>query len=184
MNQYPEIKVIYSKVYARTIYKLLNKNLTDFEEFWEKIKEHSTLFENYLKIYQTRILELIPKYTGNDWPESARSVIYVYPVKGIPSFSHPLTLNVREDPVLTLGIFIHELTHNNTYYFGFPSEEVMERTMNTIAIKVLKDLFLKADSYYSFAVEIFEKRFNSKFSTESKLDNKTVKDYLKELTSK
>ena len=164
MKQGLQIKFIYSYTYSVNLYRVLNEDKSNFGKLWEDTKTYGSNFESYLKQYKSKILELIPEYSGYGWSEFAEPTIYVYPIHPslrIPSFSHPLTLKVRENINLTLGVFIHELAHNNMN-FKFPSLEIMEKAMATIAVKILETLNLSADSYRSFGVDVFEKRFGSK----------------------
>lgn len=168
--------------YARTMHRLSRSSTSDFSEVWRQIKEYGAAFENYFHTRQEKIFELISKYSGYEWNKFAEPTIYTYPVIGVPSFSHPLTINLKKDPIVTLGVFIHELLHNNMY-FEFPSAELQECVMSTIALFILKDLALEDSEYYKFASEVFEKRFEKKFSLIEELKSVSVKTYLQNRNS-
>lgn len=95
----------------------------------------------------------------------------------LQSISHPLTLSLKQDIDVTIGILIHELAHVNIC-FDFKEEEIQEVIMNSIAIAILTDLKIPSDSYKSFANYIFKQRFSKEFFDAINLKAMTVRKYL------
>jgi|GEM_PF-1377708 len=96
-------------VYSRIYFVSLNRHQS-CERDWEAVKEIGKRFEtDYRDILQQSKI-LIPRVVGMEWQ---KSVVDIYLVDWCgPSFSHPLTLKVREDGKLMLAILIHELLHD------------------------------------------------------------------------
>lgn len=174
----PKVVIKYDKKFAEEKFKEFHPN-KDFEPVWKRIKILGKNFEPIFEKYITPILKLISKYSGFDWEEYVKDEINVYPVIRVPSYSHPLRLHLREDLVLTLGILIHELAHNNMS-FKFPSREIQENVMSEVALAVLQDLNLETKESKKFFDMIYQNRFKtSRPALPFDLEKKTVKEYLR-----
>lgn len=184
MNFYPRLNFIYSRPYLRLFFRMLNLHTQDygFEEFLKEVMTEGKKFELIFQKYETEILKLISKYSGFEWSEK-EPFLNIYLVKNIPSFSHPLTLSLKKDTNLMIGILIHELAHTNMD-FDFDNEVVQEGIMNSISIAILSDLSIASDSYRNFAYNIFRKRFLHEFSENINVKEVTVKNYLSSFNSK
>ena len=184
MVQFPKIKFCYSRVYARTVHGLAkggsNPSANSFQTIWRKTKAEGKLLELLFRKFEREIMATIPKITGFSWEEFAEPIICVYPLKGIASFSHPLTIHVRKDTLLTIGILIHELVHNNMG-FKFPSAELQEQIVSTAALMVLEKISLPAEPYFLFSEKVHKRRFTKSFIPLEELKGQTVKSYLDKL---
>ncbi len=176
-----KIKFCYSRVYARTIHGLAKggsgPDANSFQTIWRKTKAEGKLLELLFHKFERAIMAAIPKITGFSWEEFAEPIIYVYPVRNVASFSHPLTIHIRKDTLLTLGILIHELVHNNMG-FEFPSAELQEQIVSTAALMVLEKISLPAEPYLLFSEKVHRRRFTKSFVPLEELKVQTVKSYL------
>ncbi|MBU0964581.1 hypothetical protein KKC06_06095, partial [Patescibacteria group bacterium] len=59
-----------------------------------------------------------------------------------PSFAHPLTLSISDDPVAMLEDFIYQLANRNMY-FGFKTDELKKKCLKLVVDYVMQDLDLK-----------------------------------------
>jgi hypothetical protein len=99
-----ELEFVYSSFY----FKNLNK-YHPIERTWEDVIKIGKRFEKEYESEINKILDIIPQVMNMSWK---RDYIQVYPVDWAgPSFSHPLTLKVRDDGLLMLVVLIHELLH-------------------------------------------------------------------------
>ncbi|MCH7850736.1 MAG: hypothetical protein IH845_03790 [Nanoarchaeota archaeon] len=99
------LKFKYSKVYFDCLNQHKKINRT-----WEDVVRLGGMFEQKYSEETNKIIDLIPNILNQEWSEE---IIEVYIVDWIgPSFSHPLTLKVREDTLLMLTILTHELIHH------------------------------------------------------------------------
>ncbi|MBI5037357.1 MAG: hypothetical protein HZC01_01430 [Candidatus Kerfeldbacteria bacterium] len=153
----PEIELLYNYEYARRLQAVSDD---PFADAWQRIIRIGADFEKIFEQTQARILELIPQYSGYDWAEHADAVIPMYLVNTPPSFAHPLTLAVNEEPGEMLEDCIYQLAHRNMY-FGFPSEELRQSYTQAVVDHVLAGL------------NLLENR-----APAIDLTSKTVKDYL------
>ncbi|MCX7880890.1 MAG: hypothetical protein N2482_00030 [Patescibacteria group bacterium] len=103
-----KINFIYSKIY----FKSLNR-FNRITRSWEEVKKIGRAFEKKYQDEIKKITEIIPKIIKKPWRRDYFEV-YLVDWNG-PSFSHPLTLKVREDLLLMLVILVHELLHD--FYF-------------------------------------------------------------------
>jgi hypothetical protein len=166
----------------KTLYNqanLFNKANKSFDSVWKEIISDGREFEKLFDQYKLRIIELVPQYSGFPWKQFAEPLIYIYPVKYFPSFSHPLTLHIRKDPIINLGMVIHELAHNNMP-FEFPSEELQETIMTSVAVKILGDFALDSEKYLILSRQIFNERFGAELSIPPWFGDQSVKQYLME----
>ena len=100
-----KLNFVYSWIYFESLNKHVRKDIT-----WERVKELGKEFEAKYADEIKKIVEIIPEVTKLNWKED-RINVYVVEWAGI-SFSHPLTLKVREDLLLMLVVLTHELIHN------------------------------------------------------------------------
>ena len=118
----PTTDLIYNYDYAKRLYQ----NDDSFEEAWQRIVRIGADFEKIYEEYINRILKAIVKYSGFSWEEYAEDFLPIYLVDSKPSFVHPLTLTVDEDPKVMLSDFIYQLAHRNMY-FGFKDDELRDK---------------------------------------------------------
>ncbi|MFA6098904.1 MAG: hypothetical protein WCV50_05145 [Patescibacteria group bacterium] len=134
----PITDIIYNQEYAKRLYN--EEGI--FEDAWLRIITIGADFEKIYEAHINNILELIEKYSGYSWEEQAEDYIPIYMVYSAPSFAHPLTLTVNEEPLAMLEDFIRQLSHRNMY-FGFPTQELSEKSLGLVTSHVMSDLKLK-----------------------------------------
>jgi hypothetical protein len=172
----PKITIKYNKKLAEEKLREFHPE-KDFEQTWRKIKALGEEFETFFSKYVDRILNLIPQYSGYNWEEYVEREIDIFLVDGVPSSSHPLLLHLREDKILTLGILIHELAHNNMA-IKFRGE-IRENILSELVLRVLEDLNLNATGYKEFAEKAYQKRFKkSRPPIPFDIRKKTVEEFL------
>jgi len=153
----PKTDLIYNHKYAERLYQ----GKEDFDKVWHRIVALGADFEELYEELIDDILELIPRYSGFAWEEHSEDFLPVYLVGEKPSFSHPLTLAVDDEPLIILKDFIYQLAHCNMF-FGFVNDDLQEKCFGLVTEYVLEDLGLST-----------EKR-----ETEWDLHHKTIKEYL------
>ena len=146
------LKFNYWNVYFRKLnrHKKVNRN-------WDEVKRLGKEFESKYKLEINKILKIIPKVVGKPWNEK---IIDVYMVDWDgPSFSHPLTLKVREDLLLMLVILTHELLHH--FYIESFSQDMMggEEKINKDVEKVFNKLGLNIEKQLEIIHGFHNKRF-------------------------
>lgn len=137
----PSIELMYNYEYARRLQAVSDD---PFADAWQRIIRIGGDFEKIFDETIERILELIPQYSGYDWAEHADAVIPMYMVNTPPSFAHPLTLAVNEEPVEMLTDCIYQLAHRNMY-FGFLTEALQKTYVQAVVDHVLMALNLLED---------------------------------------
>ncbi|MDK2907903.1 MAG: hypothetical protein PWQ87_361 [Candidatus Woesearchaeota archaeon] len=148
-----EIRFFYSKVYFRNLNRYKSTKRT-----WDEVKEIGQKFEKRYRSEIEQIVEIIPKIVGRPW---RREIIEVYIVDWPgPSFSHPLTLKVREDLVLMLVILTHELLHD--FYFDERDSEKFEETINNYVREIFEKINIDADEQLKILKGFHEERFGKK----------------------
>ena len=125
--------------YSERYFKELNR-FTSPQIGWEKIRELGTKFEEKYKDILETLPDIIEKIVGRKWRDETLE-IYLVSHKG-PSFSHPLTLKVREDLLLVFVVLIHEIIHRVKVFSQNKIEN--EKITNDYTEKVLKELRIKA----------------------------------------
>jgi hypothetical protein len=132
--------------------KHLKPDLTSVQ--WKRVKKLAARFLNVYHAEIKKIILLLPKIAGKSWPEEDGNELEVYFVswKG-PSFSHPLTLKVREDLLLMLIILTHELGH---HFFEKETKET-ERKVNALVEKIFKKLNIAVDKQMTLLRTFTEK---------------------------
>lgn len=182
MDKLPEIKFIYSESYCRVLYQATATETEKVSLTFEAVINYTIKFgkklENLFLEHKKEILNIIQRISGFAWNEYADPYIFIYPVyplRQLQSFSHPLTIKVREDSVLALGILIHELAHNNMNV-PFSDSRLQEQIMSTIALIVLEELSLDPKNTRAFFEAVFQERFDKKFFPLKELKTKTVRN--------
>jgi hypothetical protein len=127
-----KIEFFYSKVYFLHLNKYQPTNRS-----WEEVKKLGQKFEKKYKTEIEQIIKIIPKLTQKPWRRKLTEV-YINSWTG-PSFSHPLTLTVREDLLLMLVILTHELLHD--FYLG-EDKKNLKKTEEKIN-ELVKEVFVK-----------------------------------------
>ena len=120
--------------------KQLNKEITN--QGVQRVKKISKQFLiKYIEEID-KIVKMLPKITGKKWPVENGNEIEVYFVdwKG-PSFSHPVTLKIREDLLLMLAVLTHELGH---HLVSLKTKEGQKR-INDIVKKTFEKLKINAE---------------------------------------
>ena len=122
----------------------------------KQIEDARKIGKLFLMKYQDeidRIVEMLPKIATKPWPKEDGNEIEVYFVdwKG-SSFSHPLTLKVRDDLLLMLVVLVHELGHHI-----IPKEEGYHEKINNIMEKIFRKLKIDAKKQIALIKEKTEK---------------------------
>lgn len=159
INQYmiPRTDLIYNYNYAKRLYQ----GKEDFDKVWHRIVALGADFEELYEELIDDILRLIPRYSGFVWEEHSQNFLSIYLVGEKPSFSHPLTLAVDDEPLVMLKDFIYQLAHCNMF-FGFTDDDLRDKCFGLVIDYVLEDLGLLAE----------------KKKEEWDLRHKTIKEYL------
>ncbi|MBU0598239.1 hypothetical protein KKF61_04595 [Patescibacteria group bacterium] len=134
----PTADFMYNYDYAKRLYK----GDGDFEDIWRRIVGLGADFEKIYEEYIGRILKSIEKYSGYSWESQAEEFLQIYVVDSAPSFAHPLTLSISDDPVAMLEDFIYQLANRNMY-FGFKTDELKKKCLKLVVDYVMQDLDLK-----------------------------------------
>ena len=144
----------YSEVYFRQLNKYKSVEME-----WETVVKLGKKFERRYASEIEKITKIIPELTGKGW---RKKDIDVYMVKWPgPSFSNPLTLNVKEDLLLTLVILVHELLHD--FYVGEDKKiEVIENKINNLVDLVFNELGIDAKEQINVMLEYHRKRYGKK----------------------
>ncbi len=148
-----ELKFVYSRVYFRhlTKYKKANKD-------WKEVRKIGKEFEEKYKSEINKIIKIIPKIVRKPW---RKKEIDVYIVDWVgPSFSHPLTLKVREDLLLMLVILTHELLHQFYMEDFYLDEEGNEAKINEDVKEVFEKLGLDVKKQLKILQSYHNKRFS------------------------
>ncbi|MBW6451594.1 MAG: hypothetical protein K0B02_02595 [DPANN group archaeon] len=148
-----KINFIYSQVYFRS----LNQHKS-VKRTWDEVKKIGTQFEIKYKTEINKIIDIIPKVTKKPWRKE-NTDIYIIDWVG-PSFSHPLTLKVRNDLLLMLVILTHELLHD--FYLNEKDIEHIEETINKNVENVFKELNIDVKEQLHILQSFHEKRFGKK----------------------
>lgn len=143
--------------YAGSYFRHLNKYKST-KRTWNEVKEIGKNFEKKYKSEIIQITKIIPEIIGKSW---RREITEVYIVDWIgPSFSHPLTLKVKEDPLLMLVILTHELLHE--FYSDVKNIERDEETINNNVKQVFEKLNIEVVEQLKILQAHHEKRFGKK----------------------
>lgn len=145
-----KLEFFYSEVYFRH----LNKQNTA-KRTWNEVKSLGKQFENKYESEISKIIKLIPDIVGKHWRKQVTEV-YVVDWNG-PSFSHPLTLNVREDLLLMLVTLTHELLHD--FYLNETDIEKVELTINNNVKEVFDELNIDVSEQLKILQGFHDKRF-------------------------
>jgi hypothetical protein len=142
--------------YWNVYFRNLNKH-KKIDRSWEEVKKIGKEFESQYKSEIKKIIKIIPKVVGKSWTER---IIDVYMVDWDgPSFSHPLTLKVREDLLLMLVILTHELLHH-FYTESFPLDmKAGEEKINKDVEKVFDKLGINIEKQLRIIQSFHDKRF-------------------------
>jgi len=145
-------------VYSGVYYDMLNK-YSHGSYSWADVKRLGEEFEKEYSADIDRILIEIPKVMNKNWDSNT---VEVYPMswRG-PSFSHPLTLKVREDKLLMLVILAHELLHSFFMDRSHSEEEQVEREINDAVRKVFDNLDIDASSQFVIMQGMHDSRYSS-----------------------
>lgn len=130
------LKFEYSKVYFDCLNRHKRVNRT-----WEDVVKLGRMFEQKYSKEIKKIIELIPKVLNQEWEEET-IVVYIVDWPG-PSFSHPLTLKVREDLLLMLTILTHELIHH--FRLNKPRGVEREKEINDYTKKIFDEIGINVD---------------------------------------
>lgn len=138
-------------IYSRVYFNSLNK-YSKCSRSWEEVVKIGRKFEAKYKSEINKIIKIIPEVVGKPWK---KEIIEVYLVdwKG-PSFSHPLTLKVRDDLLLMWVILTHELLHD-----FYKNEQADEEKINKDVKKVFEKLKINAKEQ----IEILKRYCNKGF---------------------
>jgi len=148
MNNKMNLRFNYSRVYFNCLNKHKKVNTS-----WEDVKRIGNLFEKKYNEEIKKILEIIPSILNKEWEQEE---INVYLVDWFgPSFSHPLTLKIRDDTLLMLVILTHELVHY--FFMNEPAGKKKEKKINNVVEKVFLKLNINAKKQISNLREISEK---------------------------
>ena len=127
---------------------------------WDEVKKIGQDFEKKYKSEINQIIKIIPGLVGNPW-RSEITEVYIVDWIG-PSFSHPLTLKVKEDLLLMLVILTHELLHS--FYLDEKDIEKVEEVINNKVKQVFEKLNINAVEQLkiskAFTVKDLERRNN------------------------
>lgn len=129
-----DVKFIISEIYIKQF------RPPSFDDALKIIKERSSMLEDLFFKFENIILSGIEKYSGYNWDDISKNIIYVYPIltKG-KSFSDPLTISLKENKWLNLIILIHELTHN-ILEFNIEPHDYQEFLINEIVRHIVIDI--------------------------------------------
>jgi hypothetical protein len=142
--------------YWNVYFRQLNRH-KKIDRSWEDVKRLGKEFESKYKFEINKVLKIIPEVVGKIWDEK---VIDVYMVDWDgPSFSHPLTLKVREDFLLMLVILTHELLHH--FYIETFSQDMEggEKKINQDVEKVFDKLGIDIEKQLRIIQSFHNKRF-------------------------
>lgn len=159
------LAIVYSRIYYAHLYRIVNATSIvekSLDESWQEVQKRGEALAELLADYENRIAGKLPQVTGYAWvyPEDSLINIYpVYPLPGLMSFNSPLTLLVREDPVLTLGVLLHELSHMIVRE-EFKDFNLQETIMSSVAVHIVEDLRLPARTIREHFNIIHQHRFN------------------------
>jgi len=135
-----KIKFVYSNIYFRSLNRHKSVATT-----WDKVKSLGNSFEKRYSSEIIKIPSLIEKVSSKKFNEKELEC-YLIDWAG-PSFSNPLTLKVRKDPLLMLVILTHELIHHVT---GGKITPKKHQKINDLTEEVIKKLGLKAEDQMAF----------------------------------
>jgi len=177
----PNLQIRYSLPYLKVLFEGYGHEAGDltFDEVVGRTKKWGNNFKEFLREREEKVFEILPKVTGYDWDEKNHAYIplyLVYPFPKMPSFSNPLTVKVREDPIVTFGIFLHELAHINIAAM-IESSELRECIMTSAAIRVMELLSLNTSSTLELLGSIYKHRFNKDLEIIENIRTQTVKEY-------
>jgi hypothetical protein len=145
-----KIEFFYSEFYFKQLNKYKSTKRT-----WSEVKKIGQDFEKKYKSEISQIVKLIPKLVKKPW---RRKITEVYIVDWIgPSFSHPLTLKVRENLLLMLVILTHELLHD--FYLGRRNVEEVEEIINNKVKQVFEKLDINVAEQLKVLQSFHEERF-------------------------
>ena len=148
-----KIEFFYSRVYFRHLNKYKSTKRT-----WDEIKKIGQDFEKKYKSEINQIIKIIPELVGKPW---RRKTTEVYIVDWIgPSFSHPLTLKVREDLLLMLVILTHELLHD--FYLDEKNIEKVEEAINNNVKQIFEKVNINISEQLKILQGFHEERFGKK----------------------
>ena len=148
-----KLEFIYSEVYFRNLnkYKNVSRN-------WEQVKELGKRFESKYQSKINQIVRIIPEITGKPWRRKITEV-YLIDWDG-PSFSHPLTLKVRDNLLLMLVILTHELLHD--FYRNEKDIENAEKRINEDVKSVFEKLELDTEKQLEVLCRFHKDKFSKK----------------------
>jgi hypothetical protein len=133
-----KLDFVYSSVYFRNLNKY-----HPIERSWEDVLRIGKQFEKEYELELNNMLKIIPEVMNASWKRDFTQV-YFMDWAG-PSFSHPLTLKVREDTLLMLVILIHELLHQfYTENFNLDKHRIEEEIDSKVK-EVLERLGISAE---------------------------------------
>lgn len=145
-----KLKFIYSEVFFDSLNKYKKVNRT-----WEEVVKLGRMFEQKYAKKINKIIDLIPIILNQEWKNE---IIEVYIVDWLgPSFSHPLTLKVREDFLLMLTILTHELIHH--FKIDKPKGLEREKKINDYTELIFNKLGIDVKEQIKIMQEFSEKRF-------------------------
>ncbi len=150
----PKIEFVYSWIYFESLNKHLRKDIS-----WKKVKEIGKKFEDKYSEEIAKIVEVTPEVTNKEWKDE---IIKVYLVEWAgPSFSHPLTLKVREDLLLMLVVLTHELIHN---ILDEKASKETERKINDYIEKIFEKVGIEGKEQISLLRKISEVEIPKEYS--------------------
>lgn len=188
MSTNTRLAIIYSKIYYTHLYRIVNTNSIlekSLDESWHEVQKRGEALAELLADHEDRIVEKFPKITGYAWiyPEDTLINVYpVYPLPGLTSFDSPLTLLVREDPVLTLGVLLHELSHVIVRE-EFEDFNLQETIMSSVAIHMVEELGLSTGTIHEHFHVIHQHRFNEALAYMGNKEILTTLEALRRLTT-
>lgn len=149
-----KLEFVYSHVYFRNLNKFVPCKRT-----WKEVVRLGKAFEKMYASHMNKIVNIIPTVVGK---APQKDIIHVYIVdwQG-PSFSHPLTLKVRDDLLLMLVILTHELLHD--FFIGEEKKSIesVEEQINIHVEEVFKKLNMDVTSQLEILHSFHTKRFNN-----------------------
>jgi hypothetical protein len=165
MDTPTRLTIIYSRIYYESLYNIISANAVlgkAVDETWKEVEKRGEALAELLSNYEDRIVEKLPKVTGYSWvypQDSVISIYPIYPLPGLSSFSSPLTLMVREDPIISLGVLLHELSHVIVRK-EFEDGNLQETIMSSIAIHIMEALGFPVKTTREHFAVIHRKRFD------------------------
>ena len=166
MGKLPSLSFKISKVYIQQLY---NPRIYQQPDVVEQLYRFRDDFLAEYEDQLTDMLVFVEKYAGYRWEEYVDPFIAIYLVDfRRPSFSLPLTIKIRADKKLFLGVLIHELTHNlldldEIIGEDFSDFKFQEDAVNFVTVNVLHDLGISNDAYSRLWRLIYQQRFNCDF---------------------